>query len=47
MFKFHEKSMHKVYIKIWEMVENLLFLESEHVGMGECSPKIYFLYYVW
>ena len=23
---------------LYKMVENMFFLDSEHVGMGECSP---------
>ena len=45
--------MGKVYIKhifrfLWKMVENMFFLDSEHVGMrGECSSqKIYYFYLV-
>ena len=29
---------------LWKMVENMLFLYSEHLGMGMLPQKIYYLY---
>ena len=30
--------MKHIIVLLWKMVKNMFFLDSEHLGMGKCSP---------